>query len=638
MPLKYTIIGTAGHVDHGKSALIERLTGTDPDRWTEEKERGITIDLGFASFRLPSGTQAGVVDVPGHERFVHNMLAGIGGIDLVLLVVDAQEGVMPQTREHLQILQQLEIQSGVLVLTKVDLVEEDWCDVVEEEVREALQGTFLADAPCCRVSSVSGQGIDDLLKAIETELKEVTPRDPGGPMRLPIDRHFTLKGFGTVITGTLMSGTVTAGDSLELGPGGESVRVREVQVHGKQVQTAQAGQRVALNLSGVERSQLQRGCVLGTPGYFQPTERFDARVSLLSNAPRPLKTRDPIHLFLGTARTVGRVVLLDRDRLEPGESTLAQIQLDQPLMAGRGDRFILRSYSPMLTIGGGRVIEASPERHKRFRPEVTAALEQLEAGGPSLVRQTLAQRPALTLKEMDRLTGLGPDSVQAALDCLESSGQTVNLTGQWATIETVRSWRATLEQRVTEAQEKTPLTPGVPRAELKSLLPDNLAVRSFDALLTRMVEDDRLTVRDDWCCRPGWQPQPTPEQAERLSRIETAYREDGGMAKNKTEMLDRLGIGTSEAEECLVYLFATGRLVRLSDESFFHIEAYRYAQQQLVDHFAGQPTLTLAQFRDRIGSARKQTQALLEHFDGLKYTQRRGDERVAWKLPSLSDG
>ena len=373
-PTRFHIIGTAGHVDHGKTVLINTLTGVNTDRLKEEQVRGISIDLGFAPFTLPDGSVAGVIDVPGHERFIHNMLAGIGGIDLVLLVVDVNEGVMPQTREHLQILELLKIPRGILVLTKCDMAEEEWIDIVEEEVREILAGTFMANAPCCRVSAIRGSGIPELTAEIQQILQKLPPRDEDGPTRLPIDRHFTVSGFGTVVTGTLLSGKIGVGDTVEVLPPGEAVRVREIQVHGRKSDVAHAGQRVALNLAGLERANLQRGAIVGTGGFYSLAERIDARLTLLPEAPRPIKFRDPIHLHLGTARVTARVILLDRDELEPGESALVQFLLDTPLVAHRQDRFIVRSYSPMTTIGGGLVIDPNPVKHRRFRQEVMLAL------------------------------------------------------------------------------------------------------------------------------------------------------------------------------------------------------------------------------------------------------------------------
>ena len=374
------IIGTAGHVDHGKTALIRALTGVETDRLKEEQKRGISIELGFARLDLGHGQVAGVVDVPGHEKFIPQMLSGIAGIDLVLLVVDANEGVMPQTREHLQIMDLLQLKNGILVISKCDLVEPDWLDIVEEEIRDQVAGSFLEKAPCCRVSALNGEGLDELRETIRQQLKKVEPRDARGVVRLPVDRCFSISGFGTVVTGTLVSGTIKVGESLEVLPAAVPARVRELQVHDQQVNEVCAGQRVALNLAGISRDQIPRGSVVGTPGLFRSSRRIDVRLRLLADAPRPLKFRDPVHLHLGTARCVANAVLLDRDELKPGEEVIAQLVLDQPLLAHRGDRFIVRSYSPMVTIGGGLVIDSEPQKHKRFRPEVIRRLEDLASG------------------------------------------------------------------------------------------------------------------------------------------------------------------------------------------------------------------------------------------------------------------
>jgi len=628
------IIGTAGHVDHGKTQLIRALTGVETDRLREEKKRGISIELGFAPFRLPSGRLAGIVDVPGHERFIHNMLAGIGGIDLVLLVVDVGEGVMPQTREHLQILQLLQIPRGIVVLTKCDLAEsDDWLDLVEEEVREELAGTFLETAPFCRVSAQTGDGLRELTTTIEAMARELPPRDTDGPLRLPIDRHFTVAGFGTVITGTLLSGRVSAGDSVELLPPGETYRVREVQVHGKPAEVALAGQRVALNLAGLERNRIPRGAIVATPGIFEVTNRMDARITLLPGAPRALKFRDPVHLHLGTARSVGLVALLDRDRLEPGESTLAQIHLDRPLAAQRQDRFIIRSYSPMTTIGGGVVIDPQPVRHKRFRDEVLQQLADLESGEKAFLLQRIARAGAIRFKELEQATGLGPERIGDHLDTLAGDGIVVNLADQWAETGTVRSWQKQLIERVNRFHDEAPLQPGMPLSQLRGELPKALSAKGFEALLEALLEDKSLLRNADTVALPHFSARPDPEQQQRIDAVEALWQQAGAEAKNNTEMLSRLDLGEAETAEALAYLFASGRLVRLNAECTLHREAYAAAVQLLADAFADKE-FTLAQFRDALGSSRKQVQALLEHFDALKYTLRKGDGRTVWKLPA----
>jgi selenocysteine-specific elongation factor len=630
---RYHIIGTAGHVDHGKTVLINTLTGINTDRLKEEQERGISIELGFAPFKLADGSMVGVVDVPGHEKFIHNMLAGIGGIDLVLLVVDVNEGVMPQTREHLQILQLLQIPRGILVLTKCDLAEEDWIDIVEEEVRETLAGTFLADAPCCRVSAIRGDGIEALQQTIQKILAQLPPRDEDGPTRLPIDRHFTMSGFGTVVTGTLLSGRIRVGDMVEVLPPGESVRVREVQVHGQKAEVARAGQRVALNLAGLERSDLVRGAVVATPGFFTMTERFDARLNLLPEAARPLKFRDPVHLHMGTAKVTARVALLDRDELQPGESVLAQIHLDSPLVAHRQDRFIIRSYSPMTTIGGGQIIDPAPVKHKRFRAEVMQALKELESGEGSFIVQKLAELGCVKLKELEQASGLGRERVTALLDNLAEAEQVCRLGDQWVTVETARAWQRVLEDVVGNYHRDYALLPGIPHATLKAALPAKVAPKTFDQLLSELVENGRLIQRQEWIARADFTPSPTVEQTLMLQKLEKVYLAAGIEAKGRVDMLALANVPDTQVEALLAYLFANGTLVRLNDDSFMHREAYRTALAALKTHFAGQETLTLAQFRDLIGSARKQTQAILEYFDALKYTMRKGDERVAWQLP-----
>ncbi len=630
---RFHIIGTAGHVDHGKTVLINTLTGVDTDRLKEEKNRGISIELGFAPFMLDNGSMVGVIDVPGHERFIHNMLAGIGGIDLVLLVIDINEGVMPQTKEHLQILRLLQIPRGILVLTKCDLAEDEWIDIVEEEVRDVMAGTFMAGAPCCRVSAYTGDGIEHLRQTIQEILSELPPRDEDGPTRLPIDRHFTISGFGTVVTGTLLSGRIKVGDNVEVLPIQEIVRIREIQVHGQKAEVARAGQRVALNLAGLERADLERGAVVTTPGFFTQTERFDARLIMLEEAIRPLKFRDPVHLHMGTAKVTGKVVLLDRDLLEPGERALVQIVLDAPLVAHRQDRFIIRSYSPMTTIGGGQIIDPAPIKHRRFRKEVMQALEGLESGEASFLLQKLSELGCAKTKELEQASGLSRERALEHLNALAKAGQTGQLAEQWATTETIRAWERVLQESVDAFHVENPLQPGIPHATLKACLPDKIAPKTFEHLLRKLENAGEFRQKGEWVARPGFAPQPTDTQQQALDKLANVYQKAGIQAKGRVDMLKEAGIRDTEADSLLSYLFANRTLIRLNDDTFLHQEAYRASVKALQDHFADKKTLTLAEFRDQIGSARKQTQAILEYFDSLKYTMRKGDERVAWQLP-----
>ncbi len=627
------IIGTAGHVDHGKTALIRALTGTETDRLQQEQERGISIELGFAPLDLGNGEVAGVVDVPGHEKFIPQMLSGIAGIDLVLLVVDANEGVMPQTREHLQIMQLLQLSRGILVLSKSDLVEPDWLDIVEEEVREQVAGSFLENAPCCRVSALTGAGLDGLMETIRQQLQQVPPRDASGAVRLPVDRCFSISGFGTVITGTLNSGAVQPGETLEVLPAAVLARVRDVQVHGVSVAQAVAGQRVALNLSGLDRDQVPRGSVVGTAGLFRASERIDARLQLLADAPRPVKFRDPVHFHLGTARGVARVVLLDRDELSPGEEALVQLVIDQPLLAHRGDRFIIRSYSPMHTIGGGTVIDAEPRKHRRFRADVLKRLDDLASGDLGFWLQKLDEMELARLRDLEKQTGTSRQQLQQGLEQLQAAGQVELLAEQWVLSERVRSWLLQLPQQVRDYQQRHPLRHGIPRATLQAQLSAQLAPKGFEVLLERALGSGELEQRGDLLATVDWQPQPTAEQLRIIERLAQHFHSAGFGVKNCNETLKQLDLEGLDAELYFSYLVEEKTLKKLNQESYLHMKSYQRAEQLLVELFAEQPTLTLAQFRDRLGSGRKLTQALLEFFDSCKYTRRTGEERVAWQLP-----
>jgi len=631
------IIGTAGHVDHGKTALIKALTGIETDRLDEEKKRGISIKLGFAPLKLPDGQVAGIIDVPGHEKFIPQMLAGVASIDLVLMVVDANEGIMPQSREHLQIMQLLEVKRGILVLNKCDLVEPDWLDIVEEEIREQVEGSFLQGAPCCRVSALTGEGIPELLQSITEQMEKLNARDSSGPVRLPVDRCFSISGFGTVVTGTLLSGTVSIGDNLELLPAMIPARVRDVQVHGESVNSAYAGQRVALNLSGISKDQVPSGSVVGTSGLFRATRRIDVRLKLLKNAPKPIKFRDPVHFYLGTARAVGEVALLDRDEMQQGDNVLAQIHLDRPLMAHRQDLFIVRSYSPMTTIGGGHVIDSEPVKHRRFRKDVLQRLEELESGEQGFFLQKLDDLSCARLRDMERHTGSSREQIRAGLDTLVEEGWAVQLADQWAVMEKVRSWKQQLPQLVASYHVDRPLLHGIPRATLKGKLPEALATKGFEVLLQEVIDAGQLVVRGDLVATPGWKPVPDALQQRLLERLENSYKCGGMQVKNRNETLENLDLEGHDPDPLFLWLAAEKCLIRLNSESYIHQDYYQIALDKLIAHFSNNEKLTLAEFRDMIGSNRKLTQALLEHFDGCKYTRRAGDERVAWHSPGKQE-
>jgi len=635
--LEQLIIGTAGHVDHGKTVLIKALTGVDTDRLQEEKERGISIDLGFAPFRLPGGRLAGIVDVPGHERFIHNMLAGAAGMDLVMLVVDASEGVMPQTREHLDILGILGVQKGIVVITKIDLVEEEWRELVGEEIGEELVGTFLEGAPVVSVSALKGQGIEELKTLIDDTTAVLEPRNSAGPLRLPVDRSFVIAGFGTVITGTLIQGSVNVGDIVSVVPPGLEARVRNIQVHDADVEKALAGSRVALNLSGLEKSEVLRGSVVSTPGYYRQTDLVDLEVQLLPRSPRRLKNLDPVHFFLGTARSVGKMLLLDRDELMPGESALVQCRLDRPLVAERGDPFVIRSYSPMTTIGGGTVLDPYPIRHRRFRQEVIERLEELTqaptAGGDSaFLRRKLEELPAADIAKLAKETRLDKTKVENILGELEKKGLVSKLGNSFVAIKNLDLYREKLQEELNNYHKKYPLAPGISRAQLKGFLPTGLNQRDYDALLEGLQAGEVVAIKTDLVTIHGFEPEPSQADKNILEKLESIYRKGHLQPPSAKDALNSAGANTARKEELFNYLLSKGILVKVSEDLFFHGEAYEEALNMLRRHFAEKEKLTLAEFRDISGSSRKFAQALLEHFDQAKLTRRVEDYRTAFKL------
>jgi selenocysteine-specific elongation factor len=464
---------------------------------------------------------------------------------------------------------------------------------------------------------------------IAQQAAKIPERDADGPMRLPIDRHFSVAGFGTVVTGTLLTGTASIGDNVEVLPLGEQVRIRDIQVHNKKCTQARCGQRVALNLAGLQRENLHRGCVVATPGIFEQTSRLDARLTLLEDAPRPLKFRDPVHLYLGTSRVVGVVALLDRDQLEAGESALVQIHLDKPLVAHREDRFIIRSYSPMHTIGGGTVIDPAAEKHKRFRPEVQEALKELESGEGSFLLQKLSELQCARVKDLEQISAMSRERISTNLEHLHNSGQALNLGDQWVDSSSMKLWLHRVKEAVAEHHASSPLLPGMGHAPLKALLPKRLSNKAFEELL-RQAGLERV---GEWIKEAEFTPHPNAAQEKIIAAICDAYKRAGVQIKGRTEMLGRIDFGAENPEDLLGYIFFSQRLIKLTDDIFIHPEAYAQALNALIQHFSKHASLTLAEYRDLIGSARKPVQALLEYFDAHKYTLRKGDAREAWKLP-----
>ena len=621
MAERHAILGTAGHIDHGKTELVRALTGVDTDRLREEKERGISIELGFARLDLPSGATLGIVDVPGHERFVKTMLAGAGGIDVALLVVAADEGVMPQTREHLDIIDLLGIDRGIVAVTKSDLVSEEQTEFAAEEVRELIEGTSLEGAPVVPVSSITRAGIESLLNVLDKTAAEVTERSASGPARLPIDRVFTLEGHGTIVTGTLWSGTVSAGDTLEAYPSDARIRVRSVQVHDDAVEHAVAGQRTALGLAGVPRDSLSRGDTLGTPDALTVATMLDARLRLVPSA-RAMENRTRVHFHLGTAEALARVVLLENELLEGGSDELVQIRLESPVVVERDDLFVLRSYSPVTTIGGGRVIDPAPERHKRLRHDVIASVRVIESGTPV---EVLAKRV-----DDAGVEGLDEREVAAlpfgsALDEALERGDVVRCAGRLLSASAAESLRERIIGTLKSEQSKRPLEWGVSAEELRGRVSRNLERRLLDGAL-KALEDDGAVFRRGDLVRAGSADVTLTQEQQALAQRIIRLLEDAGAAPPELDGLRR-ETGGGDFDSIVKLLAAEGRVVRVTTSLLFHPDVVDRVRRQVINHLETTGELSVPEFKGLVGVTRKHAIPLLEFLDREGTTLRAGNVR-----------
>jgi selenocysteine-specific elongation factor len=626
----YTV-GTAGHVDHGKSTLIQALTGIDPDRLREEKERGMTIDLGFAWLTLPSGREISIVDVPGHERFIKNMLAGVGGIDAALLVVAADEGIMPQTREHLAILDLLGIKRGVVALTKADLVDEEWLTFVKEEIEEALRQTSLAGAKVVRLSALTGMGLNDLTQELDTLLAATPPKRDVGRPRLPVDRVFSLGGFGTVVTGTLLDGSLRLGQELEVLPRGLVSRARGLQSHKAKVELVLPGRRVAINLGGLATEDVQRGDVVTTPGAIRPTMALDVRLRLLPEAPKALANAATIGFHTGTAEAVGKVTLLDRDALQPGQETWAQVRLRTPIAVAKNDLFIIRQLSPGITLGGGEIVDPAPaRRHRRRQPAVIEALELLARGTPAeIVLQTVELKQPAEPGVIFQASGLDAATAREAMEELRRTQQVVQL---GTAVMSSTGWRhlaARIADQLTQYHRQYPLRAGIPRSELMSRL--QLPTRLFNDAISRLVAEGAVAETGTAVRLPDHQLQLSAAQRQLADRLLTLVRATPLAPPSLPELRQTLNGApgsTSLDDELLAALAAMGEVVRVGDDLVFASEAYRHMVEQLTSHLRTKGKITVAEVRDLFGTSRRYVLPLLEHLDRERVTRRVGDERV----------
>lgn len=634
--MKHFIIGTAGHVDHGKTMLVKALTGKETDRLKEEKERGISIELGFAPLQLNNGHEASIIDVPGHEKFIKNMLAGVGGIDLVLFVIAADEGIMPQTREHLDIIQLLQIEKGIVVVTKSDLVDQEWLEMVHEEIEEFLKDTILAGAPMVDVSVVNGTGITQLKELIDQITLEVQPKQFGGKTRMHVDRVFSITGFGTVLTGTLTAGEVKVGDAVEILPEGIESRIRTLQVHSQKVETAVAGQRVAINLTGVEVGEIGRGSVLVEPNTLRTSYRLDAELILLSSAEKVLTNRTRIRFHLGTKEALGRVVLLDREELKPGETSLVQLELEESVVAGKSDRFVIRSYSPITTIGGGAVIDPSPSKHKRFNQEVLDALKTKQKGSPAeLLMQHLegSHRLIVPLNELAKAVEVNAEEFKKSLGELTETGLVKLISTEGDYVIPVTFYQEnikSLQDILKNYHTKYPLRTGYPKEEIRSRLFSGLNSKLFNLILQTMAEDKIIGVTDKYLFLFGFSPKPEPKQEELLKVIENKYSMSDFQPPSWSEVTAELKLTDQEASELLFYLQEKKILVKLEDNLYLHQQVLADGTDKIKEYLKEKGEVTLGEARDLLGTSRKYALPLLEYFDQVKVTRRVGDKRIAY--------
>ncbi len=616
------VIGTAGHVDHGKSALVQALSGIDPDRWDEEKARGLTIDLGFAWCELPSGRAVSIVDVPGHERFIKNMLAGVGGIDLALLVIAADESVMPQTREHLDILDLLEIDRGLVALTKIDLVDEEWLSLVEEEIEELLADTALAGAPIAPVSALRGDGMDGLRARIDALLNELPPVPNQGRPRLPIDRAFSITGFGAVVTGTLLDGELSVGDAVVIEPGRLECRVRGLQSHEQSLSTAPPGARTAVNLSGVSANDIERGMVLTTPGWLTPTSAVDIRLRAVAQAAKPLPHNATRTLHVGADEVQARVRLLEGDALAPGASSWAQLQLERPIAAARGDHFVLRSADA--TVAGGRIIDTRPRRHHRNDASTLEALQRLLDGSPDDALLTvLQQMEPSAWGELRARSELANDEALAAMARQIADGAIIVLDEGGLSDSAVVMTDAGLDALMSRAQaavhsyvERYPLRAGLPREDLRSRL--NLPQRAFTVLQQRLIDTGALSPVEGALDIPGRSVALSNMQQRQMDTLLLRLRREGV----------RPEVDAALDPELLEHLEARRLIVRLQGGVQLDREVYDGMVADTRALLDSQQRATLADIRDRLGTSRKIAQAFLEHLDTQRITRRVGDARV----------
>ena len=637
--MKNIIIGTAGHIDHGKTTLIKALTGRNTDRWEEEQRRGITIDLGFTYFDLPGGDRVGIIDVPGHEKFINNMVAGVVGMDLVLLVIAADEGIMPQTREHMDILNLLGIEKSIIVLNKCDLVDEEWLELVEEEVKEELSGTFLEHAPVVKVSAATGEGLDELVNTIEHLTRdEVVQKDIHTIPRLPIDRAFTLAGFGTIITGTLVSGTISKEDTLQMYPIGKECKIRSIQVHGEDKKECYAGQRVAINLSNVKKKEIKRGCVLAPPNSMKNTDLLDVKLNVLDSSMRVLTNHTRLHFFTGTSEVLCRAVLLDKEEIGPGESGYVQLRLEEEVAVRRGDKFVVRFYSPMETIGGGVVLEPNPGIKKRFQENVIEELERKESGSSADVIEMHVKGHAdtlITVSELAKLTALSMEEVQKDVKELEQQGMVLVFTMRKDTyvwhMDSAREAEYLLRKALEEYEKKYPYRYGMKKAEIQTTYFQKIKPNVFDKILEMLENQGSLKRVDEFLCTPEYEVKKDKTYEMVSGKLLDTFKKAGYDFVRYSE-IDCAPAKKELKDDILNILLEEKQVVKVTEDMYTLAVYMENAKKKIQEQLSENPVITIAQVRDMFSTSRKSAKPILEYMDSIKVTKKTGgeSERVAY--------
>ena len=632
--MKHIILGTAGHVDHGKTALIKALTGTDTDRLKEEKERGITIELGFAQFTLKNGEKIGIVDVPGHERFVKNMVAGAGGIDVVAMVIAADEGVMPQTREHLDICQLLGIKKGIVALTKIDLVDEEWCDLVREDIRDFLKGTFLEESPIIPLSAVTGAGLPEFISTLEEIVSVTDERADSGFFRLPADRVFTMKGFGTVITGTLMSGKAKVGDTIQIMPGQIKAKIRGIQIHNEMEEVAVAGQRTAMNLQGINKDTIQRGNILTPPDTFEPTVRMDISLKYLPGTGKKLKNRTLVRFHTGTSEIISRIILLDKNEIEPGEEVYAQVILESPTVATAGDRFVIRSYSPVSTIGGGEILDPIAEKYKRHFEQRLTELQTLKSADSLEKTRIIIERVGLrgiSARQLSVRTGIPLNKQNKIMEGMFSRKEALLLDRddfRVVSFSIYKTLQSKILQEIKAYHKRFPLREGHPKEELRTRAGKFIDSKLFNKAIRDLEHEGHIVVEQENIRRVDHSVNLKGKLEDLRENIAGIYLESKLTPPSTKEIMERFSDRKTETVNVLNVMFNDGILIKINEDMYYHKQFIDTLRKDYKEFLLKNKESTPAIFRDMTGLSRKYIIPLMEYFDKTKLTIRVGDHRV----------